>query len=75
MTVHDVARGLKDKRLKALARTAVRAGWVVEVTAGQHVRWLAPDKAISPIITALTGGGRSDYERVRKALRRAGIEV
>jgi predicted RNA binding protein YcfA (HicA-like mRNA interferase family) len=74
--IDGVVRGLtKDKRLKQLARAADAAGWRVEVTKGQHVRWVPPDKDQPVIITALTSETQADYQRVRKGLARAGVTV
>lgn len=47
-----------DKDLEKLARRARRAGWTVEVTGRNHVRWTAPDGRQS-FTTGLTMNRRS----------------
>lgn len=54
-----------DKDVEALARKARKAGFTVEITRGNHIRWTAPDGTSR--VTALTGG-RATRRKVAKWL-------
>lgn len=65
----------RSKELDRLVATARSQGWTVEMTTGNHLRWLSPDPNQNLVIT---GSGRSDphaIKNIRARLRRAGLRV
>lgn len=66
-----MARLGTHKDLEKLARNARRAGWSVELTKGNHVRWTPPEGDF--IIGGLTSSSRG-VQNLRARLRRAGLQ-
>jgi hypothetical protein len=76
-----------DKETEALAKKARKAGWTVEVTGGNHVKWTPPplekpkekwtDKdreQQAPAISGLTGGGYA-LPKLKSQLKRKGLHI
>lgn len=59
--------------LKALQRTATRAGWRVEVTRHNHLRWKSPDGK-HVYFTASTPSDHRAIRNIRSELRKRGLE-
>lgn len=57
-----------DKDTQQLARKAKKAGWTVELTRNNHIRFVPPHGQI--IIAPLTGSGRSQLN-VRRMVEKA----
>ena len=66
------AIGCKD--LRQLARKAIDAGWSVELTRSNHVRWVSPNAEIN-FISSLTPRGNTAYHRAKSMLRRGGLDA
>lgn len=70
--------GFNDKDIEKIAEQAVAEGWRVEITKGNHVKWLAPEGVLDHrgkrliLISALTGSRRG-WQDHKAALRRAGL--
>lgn len=62
------------KPLQDLYRTARKAGWTVEVSGSNHLRWCPPDGG-RPIYSALTTRDNREALNVRGKLRRAGLKI
>lgn len=63
--------GFNDKDMEKVAKEARQAGWVIEITKGQHVRWKSPD-GVTILVSSLTGSSRS-WSNFRSMLRRHGV--
>jgi predicted RNA binding protein YcfA (HicA-like mRNA interferase family) len=57
-----------NKDLEPVARQCLKAGWTVEVTKGNHVRWASPDGSFTTV-TSLTGSGNGAHRAKQKILR------
>ena len=66
-----MAIGFNDKDIEKLAKEALRNGWRVEITKGNHVMWYAPDGE-TKILSSLTGSPCS-WRNFKHQLRKAGL--
>lgn len=57
-----------NKDLNKLANEAVREGWTIEQTSGNHLRWTPPGGG-KPIFTALTPSCNHAVKNVRSNMR------
>jgi hypothetical protein len=62
------------KPLQDLYREARKAGWTVEVSGSNHLRWVPPDDG-RPVYSALTTRDNREALNVRGKLRRAGLKI
>jgi hypothetical protein len=63
---------ISNKELRSLARIASEAGWHIELTNGNHVRWKPP--APAPFyITPLTPRSNKCVFEMRSKLRQHGV--
>jgi predicted RNA binding protein YcfA (HicA-like mRNA interferase family) len=62
-----------NKETEKMIRKAKSAGWTVEITRGNHLRFLPPDNG--PIIIAGLTSSTSGVLQTRKRLRKAGLCV
>lgn len=58
---------------RILARHAEAAGWSIELTRNNHLRWRSPDGAV--VFSALSPSDRRAVRNVEKELRRAGLSI
>jgi hypothetical protein len=61
-----------SKDVEKAAKAARSQGWRVEITRGNHLKFVPPQKHLPIIILALTGCSRSDVNGLH-SLRRAGL--
>lgn len=59
--------------IRQLVRRARRGGWMVELTAGDHVRFRSPAGVV--VVSSQTPSDNRTWKAVRARLRRAGLEV
>lgn len=62
-----------NKETEKMIRIAKREGWNVEVTRGNHLKFLPPNNG--PIIIAGLTSNTSGVLQTRKRLRKAGLNV
>lgn len=62
-----------DKDIEKYARRLRKIGWVVELTSGNHLRWVPPGGDFT-YVSPLTGN-RHTLKRLKAAFKRAGYEV
>lgn len=60
--------------LRPLYDAAKAAGWRIELTGGDHVRWYPPDGG-RPVVSALTPSDHRAAKNTRAYLRRSGLDV
>ncbi|MER5754419.1 hypothetical protein [Streptomyces sp. NPDC002088] len=76
-----------DKETEALAKKARKAGWTVEVTGGNHIRWTPPPletpekewtdeerEGQAPVVSGLTAGSYA-LPKLKSQLRRKGLHI
>ena len=59
--------------LRAAARTARRAGWLVTYSGSGHLRWEAPDGTV--VMTSSTPSSMAGTRAARARLRKAGLTM
>ncbi len=65
--------GTIHKELQPLAKAAREAGWTIEVTKGNHLRWTSPDG--QRVTCAMTPSSHRTRVYVARDLRRAGLDL
>lgn len=63
-----------SKDVEKLARTARRAGWTVEITGKNHLRWISPNGK-DKLTSALTFGDERRIKKIEKFLRERGVDL
>ena len=63
-----------DKDLQKLLNSAQKQGWDVQITRGNHIKCIPPDKTQDIIIGALTGHSVSN-RKFKAMLIKAGLKV
>jgi len=63
-----------DKDTEKLIRLAKKQGWSIEVTGGNHLKWLPPTKSQDLVISGLTMN-TSGILQTKKRLKKAGLNV
>lgn len=66
-----MAFGFNDKDIERVAKTAIKLGWDVKVSGGNHVKWLSPDGETF-LTSALTCNSQS-WANFKVLLRRHGL--
>lgn len=62
-----------DKDVEKMAKVALRAGWKVTVTRGNHIKWVSPDGEM--YISSLSFGDKRRIKQLRKFLTTRGVEL
>jgi predicted RNA binding protein YcfA (HicA-like mRNA interferase family) len=60
-----------DKEIEKLRKQAVREGWDVTITGGNHIRWRSPDGETT-VISGLTGA-TPGWIKAKNQLKKAGL--
>lgn len=63
-----------DKDVQRLLNAAEKQGWKVEITRGNHIKCIPPDKSKDIIIGALTGHTTSN-RKFKALLVKAGLQA
>ncbi|MDX1535620.1 MAG: hypothetical protein R3346_02575 [Candidatus Spechtbacterales bacterium] len=73
---HSVLRrsGAPDA-LKEMVSEALDQNWRVERTGSGHLRFLSPDRSVSPVFSPTTPSDVRSVKNVRGKLRRAGLNI
>ena len=67
--------GKVPKELQDAEAAAVMAGWRIEVTGGNHLKWIPPDKTKPIIITSSTPSDVRARKNIIASLRRSGLDI
>jgi hypothetical protein len=62
-----------SKEIRGLIKMAEEAGWRIEQTAADKIKFIPPDGS-PPVHTAMTPGDKRSWLNSRSRLRRAGLD-
>ena len=60
-----------SKDLKTLQKEAVSQGWVVNLSNGNHIKWIAPNGKV--VFTSNTPSDKRALENMKRDLKSAGL--
>jgi hypothetical protein len=74
MSNRDMLRGIRDERLRNLAKLCLRNGWHMRINGDTHLMLIPPKGPWVVISTTMAGRGRY-YKNTRAKLRKAGLDI
>jgi hypothetical protein len=62
-----------DKEIEKVAKAARKQKWKVEITGGNHIKWITPDGKVASV-SGLTGS-TPGWIKAKNQLKKAGLHI